>query len=131
LNRLILTVGLPRSGKSTWAKKQGYPIVNPDAIRLALYGQRFIKEGEEMVWAIAKYMVRSLFLAGHETVTLDATNTTKRRRDEWLSSNWRCEFKCIYTSKDECIKRAIADRMEDLVPIIEDMDSTMDREGLT
>src|SRR5690554_6874569 len=31
---LICTVGLPRSGKTTWARKQSYPIVNPDSIRL-------------------------------------------------------------------------------------------------
>ena len=29
---LLATVGLPRSGKSTWAKEQGFPIVSPDAI---------------------------------------------------------------------------------------------------
>ncbi len=33
MNRLILTVGLPRSGKTTWALEQGWPIVNPDSIR--------------------------------------------------------------------------------------------------
>jgi len=37
---LILTVGLPRSGKSTWAAKKGFPIVSPDAIRLAMHGMR-------------------------------------------------------------------------------------------
>ena len=35
---LIVMVGLPRSGKTTWARKQGYPIVNPDSIRLAFHG---------------------------------------------------------------------------------------------
>jgi predicted kinase len=36
MQQLILTVGLPRSGKTTWAKQQGVPMVNRDAIRLAL-----------------------------------------------------------------------------------------------
>ena len=82
---LIAMVGLPRSGKSTWAKKAGHPIVSPDAIRLALHGQRFISEAEPFVWAIAKAMVRALFLAGHSAVILDATNNTRKRRDEWKS----------------------------------------------
>ena len=41
--QLILTVGLPRSGKTTWALAQGYPIVAPDAIRLAVTGQRYVE----------------------------------------------------------------------------------------
>ena len=105
---LILLVGLPQSGKSTWARKQGLPIVNPDSIRMALHGRPFIREAEPMVWAIAKFMVRALFLAGHPTVIVDATNTTKKRRDEWLSENWRCVFKVVGgpEDKDVCIERA-------------------------
>lgn len=68
--RLLVTVGLPRSGKSTWAKQQGAPVVNPDAIRLALHGQAFLQEAEPLVWVMAKYMVEALFLAGHSTVIL-------------------------------------------------------------
>jgi predicted kinase len=72
---LIMTVGLPRSGKSTWAIAQGHPVVCPDAIRLALHGQPFIATAEPVVWATAKLMVASLFEAGHGVVILDATNS--------------------------------------------------------
>ena len=134
MNKLIMTVGLPRSGKSTWAKEQseefGCPIVNPDSIRLALYGQPFIAEGETMVWAIAKYMVTSLFLAGHTTVILDATNTTKKRRDEWLNPLWECEFKYFDTPQDVCIERAKSIGRVDLVYVIKQMAETMDLEGV-
>src|SRR5258706_417694 len=54
-NTLIVMVGLPWSGKSTWAREQGnWPIVCPDEIRFALHGQRFIAEAEPWVWTIAK-----------------------------------------------------------------------------
>lgn len=89
---LLMTVGLPQSGKSTYARMQECPIVNPDSIRLALHGKPFISEAEQFVWAIAKCMVNALFLAGHETVVLDATNTTRKRRDEWKSSKWTREY---------------------------------------
>ena len=93
MNTLILTVGLPQSGKSTWAKLQGYPIVNPDSIRLVLHGKPFIGEAEPfVVWAIAKVMVRALFLAGHKIVILDATNTTRKCRDYWKSRDWVRQF---------------------------------------
>lgn len=114
---LIATVGLPRSGKSTWAKSQAYPMVNPDSIRLALHGQRYALEAEPFVWAIAKVMVRSLFLAGHRVVILDATNTTRKRRDEWRSQEWGTFFKVIPTDKAECLSRGDAE----INPVIERM----------
>jgi predicted kinase len=121
MNTLILTVGLPRSGKSTWAKSTGLPIVNPDAIRLALHGHNYITDAEPMVWVIAKYMVRALFLSGHNEVILDATNLTKKRRDEWIGP-WNIEYKLFtHVSKEECIKRAINSNREDLIPVIERM----------
>lgn len=120
---LICTVGLPRSGKSTWARKQAYPVVNPDSIRLAIHGQRFVATAEPFVWATAKVMVRSLFLAGHQTVILDATNVTKKRRMEWFDAEWATLFKTINTPKEECVTRARAEGDEEIVPVIERMDS--------
>ena len=121
MKRLVLTLGLPRSGKTTWARQQGVPIVNPDAIRLALHGERFIGLAEPFVWAIAKCMVRALFLAGHSTVILDATNVTKKRRDEWKSDEWTRAVKLIQSSAETC--RTIAHGLNDeyIIPIIDKM----------
>lgn len=118
---LLCTVGLPRSGKTTWARKQNLPIVSPDAIRLALHGQRFIAEAEPHVWAIAKTMVRALFLAGHKMVILDATNNTRKRRDEWQSKEWKTYFKVIDTPASVCLDRARAEGDEYIMPVIERM----------
>ena len=131
MKKLILTVGLPRSGKSTWARKQGHPIVNPDSIRLALYGQPFIEEAEPMVWTIAKYMVRALFYAGHSKIVLDATNITKERRTFWRDDNRNIRIHTVSTPKDICIERAIKDRRGDLIPIIERMDEERKNEEIS
>lgn len=120
-NKLILTVGLPRSGKSTWAVAQGVPVVSPDAIRLAIHGQPFIPQAEVLVWGIAKVMVRALFLAGHSTVIVDATNGTVERRATWKSSSWVRTYEVFDTPQDECVKRAHATSQEYLVPVIEEM----------
>lgn len=118
---LILTVGLPRSGKSTWARGRGFPIVCPDAIRLALHGQTFEPRAEPMVWAIARVMVAALFEAGHERVILDACNTTEKRRGEWKDERWRVWFECFPTDAATCIQRAKATGREDITPVIERM----------
>lgn len=115
---LICTVGLPRSGKSTWAKSQAYPIVNPDSVRLAIHGQRFVAEAEPFVWATVKAMVRALFLAGHDRVILDATNTTRKRRDEWRSKEWATFFRHFDTPEGVCYDRAEAAGDIGICPII-------------
>lgn len=124
---LVCTVGLPRSGKSTWAmlasKQHGWPIVNPDSVRLAIHGQRFVAEAEGFVWATVQAMVKALLLAGHDTVILDATNGTRKRRDEWKSQEWITIYRLVDTSKDICVARAIETDRLDLIPVIERMAS--------
>jgi predicted kinase len=119
--QLIMMCGLPRSGKTTVALKTGFPIVSPDAIRLALHGQRFVGQAESFVWAIAKNMVHALFIAGHQIVVLDATNGTKKRRDEWKSKNWFRIIAMVDTPKEVCIERAKATSDEEIIPVIERM----------
>lgn len=118
---LICTVGLPRSGKTTWAKSQAWPIVNPDSVRLAIHGQRFIGLAEPFVWATVKAMVRALFLAGHKIIVLDATNTTRKRRDEWQSDQWATFFKKMDATVKECLERAAGENDTDIIPVIERM----------
>lgn len=122
---LMLTVGLPRSGKSTWAWERrvetGAPIVSPDAIRLALHGQRFQALAEPFVWAIAKVMVRALFTAGHPSVIVDATNTTRQRRDEWRDPAWRVVFHEMKVSAEVCRVRARATGDEAILATIDRM----------
>lgn len=118
---LICTVGLPRSGKTTWAQQQGYPIVSPDAIRYALHGQRFAPRAEPIIWATATIMARALFLAGHEVVIVDATNGTRKRRDAWQSDEWVTEFKYIGTSRNDCLDRAKKLGDNYIIPVIERM----------
>lgn len=118
MNELIMTVGLPRSGKSTWARRQGLPIVCPDAIRLAIHGQLFEPLAEGLVWAVAKIMVRALFLSGHERVILDATNTTDKRRREWKSDSWRRSYVVFATDIEACVHRAKSGGRPELARVI-------------
>lgn len=118
---LIVTVGLPRSGKTTWARSQKHPIVCPDSIRLALHRQRYVEDAEAFVWAIARVMVKSLFYAGHKTVIVDACSNTRKRRDAWISESWMTAFKVIDTSVELCLHRAIEEGDGYIIPIIERM----------
>ena len=130
-NKLILTVGLPLSGKTTWALQQGYPIVNPDGIRWALHGRRFWEPAEKRVWATAWEMVAALFHAGHANIIVDATHITKKRRDFWECPGrtydhpywpiWNLRLHVISTPAEVCLERAAQRGDTEIVPVIERM----------
>jgi predicted kinase len=126
---LVCTVGLPRSGKTTWARRQGLPIVSPDSIRLALHGKRFVAVAEPWVWAMARTMVRALFLVGHDTVILDATNTTRKRRDEWQTDEWQTRFSVVDATKEVCIERANREGDDEIIAVIHRMASQFEPLG--
>lgn len=122
MNKLILTIGLPRSGKSTWALKQGCPIVASDAIRLSMFGKLWWPPGEQQVMAAARTMVRALFFAGHSTVIFDSISLTQESRKFWLPTSdcpWVLEYLLMQTPADVCIERAVATGLDYLVPVIQ------------
>ena len=131
---LIATVGLPYSGKSTWARAQRLPMVSPDAVRLALHGQRYEPCAEEMVWATTFVMLRALFKAGHNVVIFDATNVSRKRRDRLRQAMKEFEmgvlcFKLFEENATECTARALALGDAAIVAVIERMDDEF--EGLS
>ena len=94
---LILTVGIPGSGKSTWARNlaaqkadqnQHYLIISTDRIRAELYGDESI-QGEWM--EIRRSLISQLKSArqaiaqGHTAAVIyDATNAARRQRREFV-----------------------------------------------
>lgn len=120
MKTLLVMVGFPRAGKTTWAKMQNAPIVNPDSIRLALTGQAFFGPAEHMVWATAHLMVEAL-LNVHDTVILDSTNVTKARRSVWKSPRWRTLYVHVPTPWQTCYGRAGMQGKHDLRDVIDRM----------
>lgn len=118
---LIMMMGLPRSGKSTWALQQGIPIVDLDAIRLVKTGQRWWGPIEHEVYATARTMIRALFVAGHSHVILDITGYCRKQRDAFISSSdipWKRYVMIIDTDIEVCKKRA-EESYPELVDIID------------
>ena len=125
MKKLILTVGLPRSGKSTWAKGTGHPIVNRDAIRFSIGGSIRYFDDEDKVTLIEHAMVVALFQAGHDVVIVDACHLKQKYIDNWMVDKiefisharrfmeFDIELKRFYTPLDICMKRAAEDYPED------------------
>ena len=119
---LIMTVGVACSGKTPWCRRQGVPIVCPDSVRLALHGRAFVPSAEPTVWAMTRIFVDSLFRSGHREVILDATNTTRARREEWKSDEWERRF-VLFDDRPvaDIIERLKRDKAEHMIPIVERM----------
>lgn len=122
---LIAMMGLPRSGKSTickdLSKKFGWPIVNRDAIRLAVHGQDYEPKAEPLIKTLDIYFIRSLFLAGHDYVLCDETNYSEAARAHLKDPSWQTVFYPVLTPPDVCKQRAIETKREYLLPVIDEM----------
>ena len=79
---LYVMVGLPGSGKSTYAKTLGCPIVSSDAVRAELYGDESIQGSAHEVFNIVHKRINDYLHAGKSCV-YDATNLSIKNRNPW------------------------------------------------
>lgn len=95
-----LTAGAPGSGKSSWAKKAGYPIVSTDAIRQTHKLDLNSKEDTQRVYPLAKEELKRLFGEGQEVLIFDATNLDPHRRVNFIEMARRYQYRIVGVSTD-------------------------------
>lgn len=125
--KLILMVGLPRSGKSTFAKYAGCPIVSRDAIRMTLGCYPFCRDREGEVTQMENFMVDTLFNAGHDAIVIDACHVRKAQRERWKSDKWKRVFFVMHTDDVVCKQRARETGQDYLIPVITRMNKNYQR----
>lgn len=104
---LIVTVGLPCSGKSAWARSTSMPVVSRDAIRRGMHGGPATDIAEPWITAMQHTMIAALFYAGHPVVIADGLHTQHYQRREWQKQRWyQTVFVVASASADECESRA-------------------------
>lgn len=116
--RLIITRGLPASGKTTFARKlqPGVVRVNRDDLRRMLHGDRlYTTWAEGQVTAVQRAQVEAL-LRARADVCVDDTNLSSRLVREWaeMAARFGATFEVhdfTDVPVDECVRRD-ADRPE-------------------
>ncbi len=122
--KLIVTVGVPASGKTTWAEKfcaNGKSVnVNRDDTRQELFGPfkwgeyKFTKQNEELVTKVNKDKAMLALRQGKNVVISD-TNLVPERREEWrnIAKELGAEYeeKLFHISFDEAFARDKAREM--------------------
>lgn len=99
MNKLIMLIGLPASGKSTWSSKymechENTELVSSDSIREEVFGNVNDQKHNGEVFNIVHKRVVSAIKNGRDVV-LDSTNLSRKRRIGFLKSIPDCSAEAI------------------------------------
>ncbi len=97
-SRIIVTVGLPGSGKSTWLRGIGANPISSDAIRVQLSDDESNQTIHFRVFATMRYLLRQRIAIRRPETYIDATNLTRRDRKPWLEiARWYgCAIEAVW-----------------------------------
>lgn len=122
---LVMMVGLPRSGKTTFIEKvlndDKYIVLSSDKLRLSLYNERFNKEFEKEMWEIFHQMFK-YFISTERSIIIDSTNLDYNVRKFYIDiakqNSYDTYIININTSIETC-KYRCTDGNKDLIDVIE------------
>lgn len=123
MNKLIILIGIPASGKSTHAKEEylkrtNYKIICPDTIRKEKFNVKFDIEKENQIWTYIFDLIRKQLTISN--IVIDATNLKEKRRAEYVKiakeTNSKIEAVIINEKITECLKRNNSRDIDKIVP---------------
>jgi len=82
--KVIVLIGIPGSGKSTWAAKQNATVISSDELRGVLSGDVKNQDIHAKVFATMRYLLRTRLELGATPTIIDATNIRRKDRKAWL-----------------------------------------------
>jgi predicted kinase len=106
---LIVAVGLPGSGKSTYFQRIGANPVSTDAIRQQLADDASDQTIHKQVFETLRFLVRQRVRLGRTVTYIDATNLTVKDRNQYIrmARLWKCRIQALYfdTPVELCLER--------------------------
>ncbi|MGD0302968.1 MAG: ATP-binding protein [Bryobacteraceae bacterium] len=116
--KIVITVGLPGSGKSTYLKRRGWNAISSDEIRRLIADDPADQTIHARVFATIRYLIRQRLTVGRPVTNVDATHLTRWERRPYirLAKRYGCEIEALFfdVPVETCIERN--QRRERVVP---------------
>lgn len=81
---VILTIGLPGSGKTTWYKRRGVQPLSSDMLRNILFDDITEQRYQGLVFSTLRSLLRARLIAKMPWNYVDATNLSPHERRQWI-----------------------------------------------
>jgi predicted kinase len=90
--KLLITIGLPASGKSTYLARLGVNAISSDEIRRLLIDDPHDQTIHKRVFTVVRYLVRQRIAVGRPETYVDATHLTPWERRPYVKMGERYGF---------------------------------------
>lgn len=81
---VVLAIGLPGSGKSSWFRRHNIIPLSSDLVRGLLFDDPTEQRFQDLVFSTLRYMLRMRLVAGRPMNFIDATNLSPKERHSWI-----------------------------------------------
>ncbi len=81
---VVLTIGLPGSGKTTWFKRRGVTPLSSDLLRTLLFDDITEQRWQGLVFSTLRSLLRARLIAKMPWNYVDATNLSPHERRQWI-----------------------------------------------
>jgi predicted kinase len=106
---VVLAIGLPGSGKSSWFKRHNIVPLSSDMVRALLFDDIREQRFQDLVFSNLRSMLKARLIAKRPMNYVDATNLTPQERQHWikLAKDYQYEVHAVFfdVPLEVCVER--------------------------
>jgi predicted kinase len=106
---VVLAIGLPGSGKSSWFKRHNIVPLSSDMVRSLLFDDVREQRFQDLVFSNLRSMLKARLIAKRPMNYVDATNLTPQERQHWikLAKDYNYEVHAVFfdVPLEVCVER--------------------------